>query len=127
MDLADRLNMGTQNRTESKGYALTLGAAQQFGSDLSVAAWLKGMHVNVDAQRSHAQAQKVEFDGQMYAAGLRLDYSYPLNQKMQIQPYLDASFQHYAHADQTKHDAVNSLDDLVMQRWNLGAGVQANY
>ncbi|WP_354667082.1 autotransporter domain-containing protein [Acinetobacter sp. A3] len=127
MDLADRLNMGTQNRTESKGYALTLGAAQQFGSDLSVAAWLKGMHVNVDAQRSHAQAQKVEFDGQMYAAGLRLDYSYPLNQKMQIQPYLDASFQHYAHADQTKHDVVNSLDDLVMQRWNLGAGVQANY
>ncbi len=63
----------------------------------------------------------------MYAAGLRLDYSYPLSQKMQIQPYLDASFQHYVHAEQTQQDGVNSLDDLVMQRWNFGAGLQANY
>ncbi len=73
-----------------------------FNRDLSVAAWLKGMQVDVDAQRGHAQAQKIQFDGQMYAAGLRLDYSYPLSQKMQIQPYLDASFQHYVHAEQTQ-------------------------
>ncbi|MCO8052810.1 autotransporter outer membrane beta-barrel domain-containing protein [Acinetobacter towneri] len=127
LNLDDAVQTGSKNSSQSKAYALTMGTAQQLNRDLSVAAWLKGMQVDVDAQRGHAQAQKIQFDGQMYAAGLRLDYSYPLSQKMQIQPYLDASFQHYVHAEQTQQDGVNSLDDLVMQRWNFGAGLQANY
>ena len=89
-----------------------------------MAAWLKGMHVDVDAQRSHSQAQKIQFEGQMYAAGLRLDYSYPLSQKMQIQPYLDASFQHYAHTDHTQHDGVNALDDFGIAALEFGRGVR---
>lgn len=35
-----------------------MGTAQQLNRDLSVAAWLKGMQVDADAQRGHAQAQK---------------------------------------------------------------------